>query len=89
MSVGDATGAFETTRGGSPLSVMTPGNAHTSVTERHVNTTLDLTTRLEEMQDEYTYQVNMLLEENREDLAARLVDQYTEEATRVLRSVQN
>jgi hypothetical protein len=54
-----------------------------------MNTTLDLTTRLEEMQDDYTYRVNMLLEENREDLAAELADQYTEEATRVLRSVQN
>jgi hypothetical protein len=41
------------------------------------------------MQDEYTYRVNMLLDENREDLAAKLADQYTEEATRVLRSVQN
>jgi hypothetical protein len=68
---------------------MPPGNARTSVTERLLNTTLDLTTRLEKMQDEYTYRVNMLLDENREDLAAKLADQYTEEATRVLRSVQN
>jgi len=52
-------------------------------------TTLELTARLEKLQDEYTYKVNMLLEENREDLAAKLADQYTDEATRALRSIQN
>jgi hypothetical protein len=48
-----------------------------------------LNTRLEELQDEYTYQINMLLQENREDLAAKLADQYIEEAASALRSSQN
>ena len=52
-----------------------------------MNTTL--TTRLEELQDDYTYRVNMLLEENREDLAAKLADQYLDEAARALSSSQN
>jgi hypothetical protein len=52
-------------------------------------TTVELTARLEKLQDEYTYKLNMLLEENREDLAAKLADQYTDEATRALRSIQN
>jgi hypothetical protein len=54
------------------------------MTETNVNTTLDLTTRLEALRDEYTYRVNMLLDEGREDLAAALADDYVEEATRAL-----
>lgn len=38
------------------------------------------TTRLRELQDDYTYRLNMLLEDNREDLAAKLADQYLAEA---------
>ena len=53
----------------------------------NVNTTL--TTRLEELQDDYTYRVNMLLEENREDLAAKLAEQYPDDAARALHSPQN
>jgi hypothetical protein len=51
-----------------------------------VSATPDLTTRLETLQDDYTYRVNMLLEEGREDLAANLVDEYLEEAARTLTS---
>jgi hypothetical protein len=67
---------------------MTPGNPRTSRPEKTM-TTVELTARLEKLQDEYTYKVNMLLEENREDLAAKLADQYTDEATRTLRSTRN
>jgi hypothetical protein len=50
-----------------------------------VNTTTpDLTARLEALRDEYTYRVNLLLDEGREDLATRLADDYVEEATRAL-----
>jgi len=49
-----------------------------------VNTTLDLTALLEQLRDEYTYRVNMLLEEDREDLATALADEYVAEATRIL-----
>lgn len=36
------------------------------------------TTHLRELAEDYTYRVNMLLEENREDLAAKVADRYTE-----------
>jgi hypothetical protein len=49
----------------------------------------ELTDRLEKLQDEYTYRVNMLLDEGREDLAARLAERYSEEANRALRSSAN
>ncbi len=49
----------------------------------------DLTTRLEELRDDYTYRVNMVLDEDREDLAAQLADQYLEEAAGVVRSSQS
>jgi hypothetical protein len=49
-----------------------------------VDTTLDLTARLEALRDEYTYRVNMLLDEGREDLATALADDYVEEAIRAL-----
>jgi hypothetical protein len=49
-----------------------------------VNTTIDLTTRLEALRDEYTYRLNLLLDEGREDLAAKLSDEYLEAAARVL-----
>jgi hypothetical protein len=52
-------------------------------------TTLDLTDHLHKLQDEYSYRVNLLLDENREDLAAKLADQYTEEVTRALLTAQN
>ena len=51
--------------------------------------TTTLTARLEKLQDEYTYRVNILLDDNREDLAAELSDQYVEAATRILASSQN
>ncbi len=54
-----------------------------------MNVTTTLTTRLEELQDEYTYRVNLLLDENREDLAAKLADQYLDEVARVLGSSPN
>jgi hypothetical protein len=49
-----------------------------------VNTTIDLTTRLEQLRDEYTYRLNLLLDEGREDLAAKLNDEYLEAAARAL-----
>ncbi len=49
-----------------------------------MNTTVDLTARLEALRDEYTYRVNMLLDEGREDLATALADDYVDEATRAL-----
>ncbi|PZS14646.1 MAG: hypothetical protein DLM57_14145 [Pseudonocardiales bacterium] len=49
-----------------------------------MNTTTDLTTRLEALRDEYTYRVNMLLEEGREDLATELADNYVDDAARTL-----
>ena len=49
-----------------------------------VNTTIDLTTRLETLRDEYTYRLNLLLDEGREDLAAKLSDEYVDAAARVL-----
>jgi hypothetical protein len=54
-----------------------------------MNATIELTTRLQDLQDDYTYRVNQLLEENREDLAAKLADQYTEEVSRALSAAQN
>lgn len=51
-----------------------------------MSTTLDLTARLELLRDDYTYRVNMLLEEGREDLAARLVDDYLDDATSLMRA---
>ncbi len=49
-----------------------------------MNATLDLTTRLEQLRDDYTYRVNLLLDEGREDLAVKLSDEYVEAAARVL-----
>lgn len=49
-----------------------------------MNTTPDLTARLEALRDEYTYRVNIMLEEGREDLATQLADDYVEEAARAL-----
>jgi hypothetical protein len=53
--------------------------------ETAVSTTPDLTARLEVLRDDYTDRINRLLEEGREDLAARLVDEYLEQASRTLR----
>jgi len=50
-----------------------------------MNATLDVTTRLEELRDDYTYRVNLLLDEGREDLAAELADRYVEDQARALR----
>lgn len=47
-------------------------------------TTLELSARLEELRDEYTYRVNYVLDEGREDLATELADDYVVEATRAL-----
>ncbi len=49
-----------------------------------MNTTLALDARMEQLKDSYTYRVNMLLEEGREDLATELADQYPEDAARML-----
>ncbi|MCU1659136.1 MAG: hypothetical protein JWO57_3792 [Pseudonocardiales bacterium] len=38
--------------------------------------------RLDDLRDEYTYRVNMLLELGREDLAAQVADQYPEDVAR-------
>jgi len=42
------------------------------------------TDRLTELSEDYTYRVNMLLDEGREDLAAKLAAQYEREALRLL-----
>ncbi len=51
-----------------------------------MNTATDLTARLEALREEYTYRVNMLLEEGREDLATKLSDEYFEEVLHALQS---
>lgn len=43
-------------------------------------TLFDLDAELSALQDDYTYRVNMLLDEGREDLAAELSDQYVQDA---------
>jgi hypothetical protein len=55
------------------------------MTETVVTSTLDLNTRLERLEDDYTYRVNMLLEEGRDDLAAVLADEFVDAAARLLR----
>lgn len=52
-----------------------------------MTTTLDLATRLAALQDHYTYRVNLLLDEGREDLAAQLADQYPDDAARLLAGI--
>lgn len=49
-----------------------------------MDTTYGLTARLEELRDEYTYRINMVLEEGREDLAVKLSDEYLDDALRLL-----
>ncbi|MGI8878973.1 MAG: hypothetical protein ACR2KJ_00355 [Jatrophihabitans sp.] len=49
-----------------------------------MTSTTDVTARLAELRDEYTYRVNLLLDEGREDLAARVADEYSDAAGRVL-----
>jgi hypothetical protein len=53
-----------------------------------VTATRTLSTQLAALQDDYTYRVNLLLDEGREDLAARLADRYLEDAARLMRSAQ-
>ncbi len=48
--------------------------------------TIDLTEELAALRDDYTYRVNLLLDEGRDDLAARLADRYVEDAFRVVRA---
>jgi hypothetical protein len=62
-----------------------PGVLGKSMTETVVTSTLDLNTRLEQLEDDYTYRVNMLLEEGRDDLAAVLADEFVDAAARLLR----
>lgn len=42
------------------------------------------TSRLQELAEDYTYRVNMLLDEDREDLAVKVADQYTAAVARAL-----
>lgn len=50
-----------------------------------MNTSPDMTSdRLRELQDEYTYRVNLLLDEGREDLAARVAEGYLDDVARAL-----
>jgi hypothetical protein len=42
------------------------------------------TERLKRLEEQYAYRINLLLEEDREDLAAQLSDVYLEHAKRVL-----
>jgi hypothetical protein len=53
-----------------------------------VNTTTTVTESLDvqlaNLQDEYTYRINMLLEEDRTDLATKLADRYVEDAAALM-----
>ncbi len=48
--------------------------------------TTDTAARLAELRDEYTYRVNLLLDEGREDLAVRVADEYAAATNRLLLS---
>jgi len=50
-----------------------------------VTRTVDVSAELAALQDDYTYRVNMLLDEGREDLATHLADRYIEDAAAVIR----
>lgn len=50
-----------------------------------MTSTLDLTIRLEALEADYTYRVNMLLEEGRDDLAAALADEFVDAAAHLMR----
>ena len=50
-----------------------------------MTTDLDLNAELQQLQDDYTYRVNMVIEDNREDLAYRLSDEYEREAAQLVR----
>lgn len=41
-----------------------------------MTSTIELNTQLEALQDDYTFRINVLVEEGREDLVADLSDQY-------------
>lgn len=45
----------------------------------------ELSAQLEDLQDDYTFRVNVLLEDGREDLAADLSDQYVSDAAELMR----
>jgi len=51
------------------------------------STTSELNTRLEALQDDYTFRVNVLVEDGREDLVADLSDQYICDAAALTRQV--
>jgi hypothetical protein len=53
-----------------------------------MTTTYDLTAEITALQDDYTYRVNLLLDEGREDLAATLADRYIDDAARLVNSVR-
>ncbi len=44
------------------------------------STLFDLNAELSALQDDYTYRVNLLLDEGREDLATELSDRYVQDA---------
>jgi hypothetical protein len=44
----------------------------------------DIESRLQALHDEYTTAVNVAIEENREELVAGLVDEYTDAALRLM-----
>ncbi len=50
-----------------------------------MSATISLTEQLAVLRDDYTYRVNLLLDEGRDDLAARLADRYVDDAFRVMR----
>lgn len=53
-----------------------------------MDTTDDIVRTLNRLQDEYTFRVNVLLDQGREDLAAALATQYLEERDRVQRDAE-
>jgi hypothetical protein len=50
---------------------------------------MTLNDRLAALQDEYTYRLNILLEEDRVDLACKLADKYVDEAAQLVSSSES
>ena len=53
-----------------------------------MTTTYDVTAEISALQDDYTYRMNLLLDEGREDLATTLADRYTDDAARLVNTVR-
>ena len=81
----NATGLYETPKRRRSLNRVTTGDPRSRHWETNeVTTALDLTTRLENLENDYTYLVNELLEEDREDLASKAAQEYLDKALRLV-----